>query len=147
MVSTDTTEGRFHCLKCGRRHNRGSDIGAFHHRPLDVERKGFDPETAAVGIAFVNAAADRRRPEATAEEIRQLFEQQGFREQFPGLDIEAIVRSWKGQGLIGDARHSGKHWYLFLANRRTAVGADRSPESFHLLMKRFASELERANVR
>lgn len=139
-------EGRFHCLKCGRKHNRSSDIGSFFHYGLDVEREGFEPEEAAVGVAFVEASKDRRRPDATIDEIESEFERFGFDEQFPALNVESMIREWKDQGLIGDVRHSGKHWFLFLANRRK-IGNERSPASLHNWMKNYANELERAKVR
>ena len=138
---------RFHCLKCGRKHNQGSDVGAFHHHGLDVGREGFDPETVAVGIAFVKAAEDRRRLAATIDEIEAEFEEFGFDEQFPGVDVESVVRDWKDRRLISDVRHSGKHWFEFLANRGTPRGEDRSPDSFRVWMKNFANAFDRARVR
>lgn len=140
-------EGRFHCIKCGRKHNRSSDVGSFHHHGLDVEREGFEPEEVAVGVAFVNASEGRSRPDATIDEIEAEFEAAGFDEQFPGVDVEEMVREWKEIGLVGDVRHSGKHWFGFLANRHVPRRADRSPESFHLWMKKIASELDRASPR
>jgi len=144
---SEQIEGRFFCLKCRREHNRGSNIGSFHHYELDVEREGFAPEVVAVGIAFVIASEDRRRPEATLKEIQQEYEALGFPGQFPDVDVEAKLRGWVDRRMIGDARHTGKHWYLFLSNRTTSPGQDRSPGSFHSWMKRYKSEYVKARVR
>lgn len=146
-MAQQMSDGRFHCLKCGRKHNRSSDVGSFHHRSLDVEREGFDPEEVAVGIAFVKASEGRSRPDATVDEIESKFKEFGFHEQFPGLDVESMIQQWKDRGMIGDVRHSGRHWFGFLANRRTPRGEERSPELFHIWMKKFANQFERANQR
>lgn len=139
--------GRFHCLKCGRKHNRSSDIGSFHHRGLDVGREDFEPETVAVGIAFVNAAEGRNVLRATIDEVEEQFQELGFDNQFPGADVEAEIQDWKQRGMVGDVRHSGRHWFEFLANRRTPRGEKRSPDSFRIWMKNFANEFDRASVR
>ncbi len=140
-------EGQFHCVKCERKHNRSSMIGSFHHFELDHEEKDLEPEEVAVGVAFIKAQEDRRWPAATVEEIADQFDGLGFREQFPGVNVGDVVSDWFDSGLISDERHTGKHWFLFVANGWVPKNADRSPEVFHTQMKHFASEFERVRVR
>lgn len=140
--------GRFHCLKCGRSHNRNSTIGSYHHRNLDPEKEGFDIKEVAVGVAFINAIRPgRHKPSATVGEIEAKFVK-GFEfdEQLPNVSVEDQLREWEDDGLIGEGRHSGKDWYIFLANRRRRSDR-RSPESLFLLMKQYAKNLDRAKKR
>ena len=139
--------GQFHCLQCGRKHNRNSDIGGFHHAELDVEKEGFEPKEAAVGISFVRAASERRKPTATLEEIEQSFQNLGFDEQFPITSVEEIITDWNNSGSIGEDRHSGKHWFIFLANKYEINAIGRSPKSLHIWMKKYSTALEKTRKR
>lgn len=145
--SGDSAPGRYYCLKCGRKHREDSMIGSFHHAPLDHRKSNLSPEAIAIGIAFHRATGDRRRPEATAEEIREEFEALGFDEQFPSLDVEGRLKTWRDEHLIGDSRHTGKHWYMFLANRRHIESVGLSAQSFHSWSKRYSRALKESNHR
>lgn len=139
--------GRFYCLKCSRYHNRSSTIGSFHHFGLDANQKGLTPEEVAVGIAFVKASEKRNQPRASVQEIKSTFRSLDFDTQFPDLDIEQQLRDWKEIGVIGDVRHSGKHWFEFLANTYVPTGADHSPKAFHEIMKQFTHEYDQSKKR
>ena len=145
--SAGVAPGHYYCLKCARKHREDSTIGSFHHARLDPRKSNLSAEAVAIGIAFWRATGDRRRPEATFTEVRDEFEALGFDEQFPALDVESRLEKWAAEGLIGDSRHTGKHWFMFLANRYHIQSVGLSPDSFRLWSKRYSKAFERANHR
>jgi hypothetical protein len=113
---------------------------------LDTHKKGYEfpPEEVALMVAMRHAMEGRTRPEAPKEDIVAAWDELGFRDQF-STSAAAMLKDLADANLIGDVRHSGKHWYHFLDNR--SQFKDIHPETYRILSKEYHRRFMQAQKR
>jgi len=140
-------EGQFHCLKCGRDHDRTTELGALHHGGLDVQQEGFSVKTVAVGLAMLEAISVRNQSVVTIGEIEAEFDSLGFGEQLPDVSVEEIITNLVTRELIDVDTEGNELKVRYSETTTTPPDEDQSPKLFYHWMRQYYLQIQKLNER